>query len=136
MMNQLYTGTPSSRRNVALPSALTTAGELVLVGGIPAVTLDSYQAVVTGATVLMNGSFNLFVISRLANSPLVTTSIKPGDRLYASGGTLDSTTNVRYGMTIDANPSGTFIGFYDPTQAAMTAGAGATVGVLLGVLGA
>ena len=39
-------------------------------------------------------------------------------------------------MTIDANPSGTFIGFYDPTQAAMTAGAGATVGVLLGVLGA
>jgi predicted RecA/RadA family phage recombinase len=135
MMNQLYTGTPSSRRNIALPSSVL-AGDFVLVGQIPAVALDAYQSVVLGATVLTNGSFNLFVISRLANSPLVNTSIKPGDKLYASGGTLDATTNVRYGMTIDANPSGTFIGFYDPTQAAMTSGAGATVGVLLGVLGA
>lgn len=134
MMNQLYTGTPSSRRNVQLPSSVS-AGDLVLVGQIPAVALDAYQAAVTGATVLMNGSFNLFVISRSANSPLVNTSIKPGDKLYVSGGTLDATTNVRYGGTIDANPSGTFIGYYDPTQAAMTSGAGATVGVLLGNLG-
>lgn len=136
MMNQLYTGTPSSRRAVALPAALTTAGQLVLVGQIPAVTLDSYQTAVDGATVLMNGSFNLFVISRSANSPLVNTVIKPGDKLYVSGGTLDATTNVRYGGTIDANPSGTFIGYYDPSQAAMASGAGATVGVLLGTLGA
>jgi predicted RecA/RadA family phage recombinase len=135
MMTQLYTGTPSSRRNIVLPSTVLP-GDFVLVGQIPAVALDAYQTSTTGATVLTNGSFNLFVISRRANSPLITTTIKPGDKLYASGGTLDATSNVTTGVTIDANPSGTFIGFYDPTQAAMVAGAGATVGVLLGVLGA
>lgn len=135
MTNQQFTGTPSSRRYVQLPSVVN-ANDLVLIGQIPAVCLDTYQSNVGGATILMNGSFNLFVISRSANSPLVNTSIKPGDKLYVSGGTLDATTNVRYGGTIDANPSGTFIGYYDPTQAAMASGAGATVSVLLGNLGA
>lgn len=128
MMNQLYTGTPSSRRGILCPSTVVS-GDPLFVGNDPCVALDTYQSAVGGCTALFDGSFNLFVISRSANSPLVNTVLKPGDKIYASGGTRDATTNVLSGFTLDGNSSGLFFGVLDPSQTAMTSGAGATVGV-------
>jgi hypothetical protein len=98
MQNQLYTGTPTSRRQVVLPNVgqFATAGQPILIGATPAVTLDAYQANFGGCTVLENGSFLLTVIGRSANSPLVTAKVNPGDQLYVSPNTAtyDATTNV------------------------------------------
>jgi hypothetical protein len=146
MQNQVYTGTPTSRRQVVLPnvSAFTGAsGVLGVIGqaidgvaGMPFVTLDYYQTQVSGCTALFNGTFNLSVIGRLANSPLVTHVIKPGDRLYLNGATYDSTTNVWYGGSIDANPAGIEIGVLDPSYTGtVAAGVTATVPVNISTKG-
>ncbi len=124
MINQLYTGTPTSRRQVVLPNVATfaTAGQPILVGTEPGVTLDAYQANFSGCTVLFNGSFLLTVIARSANSPLVTAQVNPGDPLYYSQGTYDATTNVTYGGVLDKNISEVPFGRLDPSQAAILAG--------------
>lgn len=126
MQNQVYTGTPTSRRQVTLPnvSQFATAGQPILIGTIPAVTLDAYQSNVGGCTVLLNGSFSLTVVGRSANSPLVTAQVNPGDNLYVSPntGTYDATTNVTYGFVLDKNIAGTLFGRLDPTQTAIAAG--------------
>lgn len=123
MINQLYTGTSTSRRFVTLPnvSAFTVAGIPILVGTEPAVTLDAYQSNVGGATCLFNGTFKLTVIGETAASPQVTAAVNPGDKLYASG-TLDSTTNVTYNLTIDKNSGNTLFGHLDPSETKILAG--------------
>ena len=123
MINQIYTGTPTSRRFVRMPATLadTVGGTPLLVGALPCVSLDSYQANELGAVCLFGGTFSLTVIGQSAESPQTTHLIKPGDKLYAVG-TLDSTTNVTYALTIDANSSNTFFGYLDPTYVNITAG--------------
>lgn len=126
MINQALTGTMTSRRSVLLPanSVVTIAPSTpLLVGGLPCVTLDGNQFAVGAPNVdcLFGGSFTLTVIGQSAESPVTTHLIKPGDKLYAVG-TLDTATNVTYGLTIDANSSNTFFGYLDPQSPNITAG--------------
>ncbi len=129
MKNQKYTGTPTSRRQVTLPSGVT-AGMPILVGKVPAVALDSYQANVAGATVLMNGSFVLTVVAVTQISPAVGAAINPGDKIYATG-TLDSATNVTYNLTLSATSGDTFFGYLDPTGPALGSGLTVTTATVL-----
>lgn len=123
MKNQVYTGTPTSRRQVVLPSTIL-AGDPILVGILPGVCLDNYQTNVAGATVLFNGSFTLSVTAKSSFSPSVGAALKVGDKVYADGGTLDTATNVRYGFTLDANSStGILFGEIDASGAAILASA-------------
>ena len=73
---------------------------------------------------LENGTFDLTVIARSANSPLVTSQVNPGDQLYVSPntGTFDAVTNVTYGFVLDKNPAGVPFGRYDESQIAIPAG--------------
>ena len=132
MINQVYTGTPTSRRQVVLPNVATfnTPGQPILVGTEPGFTLDSYQSNFGGCTVLFNGSFSTTIIARSANSPLVTSQVNPGDQLYYSQGTLDTTTNVTYGGVLDKNVSEVPFGHYDMSQVAIPAGTTNTAGVV------
>ena len=129
-VNQLYTGTPTSRRQVSFPSSIVS-GQPLLVGATPCVTLDSYQSNVGGATCEFGGSFVLTVVGQ-SGSPLTGHKINPGDKLYADGGTLDAATNVTYGFTLNADATyGTFFGFLDPTGPAVGSGVTALANVLL-----
>ncbi len=135
MINQLNTGTPTSRRNVLLPAFATVAilpGTPILVGGLPCVTLDGNQYAVGAPSVvcLFGGSFALTVIGQSAESPVTTHKISPGDKLYAVG-TLDTATNVTYNLTIDANSSNTFFGWLDPQSPSVAAGATDTAASVL-----
>lgn len=126
MINQQNTGSPTSRRNVLLPptsTALILPGTPLLVGGLPCVTLDGNQFAVGAPSVicLFGGSFDLAVIGQSAESPVSTHKINPGDKIYATG-TLDTTTNVTYNLTLDANSSNTFFGYLDPQSPAVAAG--------------
>jgi hypothetical protein len=126
MINQQNTGSPTSRRAVTLPAYTTVsipAGTPLLIGQIPCVTLDSNQYAVGAPTVvcLFGGSFDLTVIGQSAESPVTTHKINPGDKLYATG-TLDSTTNVTYNLTIDANSGNTPFGYLDPQSPSIGAG--------------
>jgi hypothetical protein len=132
MQNQVYSGTPTSRRQVQLPNVATfsTPGQPILVGTEPGFTLDAYQSNFGGCTVLFNGSFSTTIIGRSANSPLVTAQVNPGDALYYSQGTLDAATNVTYGGVLDKNISEVRFGQYDPSQTAIAAGTTNTAGVV------
>lgn len=136
MQNQVYTGTPTSRRFVTLPNVATfnNPGQPILVGTEPGVTLDSYQSGTGGCTVLFNGSFSITVIARSANSPLVTSQVNPGDPLYAafsdSGWTKDAATNVTYGGVLDKNVSGIPFGRLDPSSISIAAGTTNTAAVV------
>ena len=134
MQNQVYSGTPTSRRFVALPAAaanttFAVAGQPILIGVEPCVTLDAYQSATGGCTCLFNGSFSTTIIARSANSPLVTAQVNPGDKLYYSQGTFDPTTNVTYGGVLDKNISEVPFGYYDMSQTAIPAGTTNTAGV-------
>ena len=128
MTNQVYTGTPTNSRFAKCPTNVV-AGMPVLLGSEPAVALNAYSSLTGGATFYVNGSFALTVIGQSAESPVTTHKINPGDKLYATG-TLDSTTNVTTGLTIDANSSNTLFGILDPSYVAVAAGATDTAAVV------
>ena len=113
MRNQRYTGTPTSRRFALCPSTVKS-GDAVLIGKMPAVALDDYSSVTGGTTFLLGGSFNLTVIGQTVASPQTAAAIKPGDKVFAIG-TLDSTTNITTGLTLDGATGGTLFGEIDPS---------------------
>lgn len=132
MTNQTKSGTPTSRRFALCPTTIV-AGEPVLLGTVPAVAIDSYQSNYGGTTFMLNGSFALTVVGQTVESPQTTHKINPGDKIYATG-TLDSTTNVTYGLTLDANSSNTLFGRLDPDYVSVAAGATDTAAeVMIGV---
>ena len=135
MQNQYLTGTPTSRRFCACPTTVKS-GDAVLLGSIPAVALDNYQSNEGGTTFLLGGSFFLTVIAQ-SGSPLAGHQINPGDKLYAEGGTLDPTTTVTTGFTLNADATyGVFFGYLDPNllQAPILSGVTNTAApVLLGI---
>ena len=57
MTNQNFTGTPTSQRQVIPCPSTVKAGDPVLIGALPAVALDSYQANEGGTTFYFGGSF-------------------------------------------------------------------------------
>lgn len=119
MKNQVYTGTPTSPRFCPCPTSIVS-GQPVLIGTMPAIALDNYQANEGGTTFYFSGTYNLSVLGSTAVSPISGTAIKVGDPVYAdTDGTLDATTNVYYGFTLDANSStGTLFGNIDPSNGA------------------
>ena len=121
MKNQVFTGTPTSRRFALCPTTVKS-GDAVLIGTVPGVALDDYQSVTGGTTFLLNGTFALTVVGQTTESPQTTHKINPGDKLYATG-TLDATTNITTGLVIDANSSNTFFGYLDPNYVSVAAGA-------------
>lgn len=121
MINQAFTGTPTGYRFAKCPTTIV-AGQPVLLGTEPAVALNSYSALTGGAVFYFNGSFFLTVVGQSVESPQTTHKINPGDDLYAVG-TLDSTTNVTYNLTIDANSGNTKFGRLDPNYVSVAAGA-------------
>jgi hypothetical protein len=124
MKNQVYTGTPTSRRFVTCPSTVV-AGDAVLIGVTPAFALDAYSSVTGGATFLMNGSFTATVIAATVVSPVTGSQANPGDALYATG-TLDATTNVTTGLTISKASGGTAFGHLDETGPLIASGTTST----------
>lgn len=101
MKNQVYTGSPTSRRFSACPTTVK-AGDPVLLGKVPAFALDDYQANEGGTTFLMGGTFTTTVVGQ-SGSPLVGHQISPGDALYAEGGVLDVTTNCTTGFSLNGD---------------------------------
>lgn len=132
-INQVYSGTPSSRRQITTPTNVTS-GECLLKGAMPCVTLDSYQANIGGMTAFFNGTFALSVTAKSSLSPSVDKAINPGDPIYADGGSTDTPTNVTSGFTLDANTGGVLIGYLDPTGPAVPTGTTATANVCIGPL--
>ncbi len=110
MLNQLYPD--GSVIQLPAPSAITK-GMPVLVGQMPAVAVDNYNATTGRCTFLFDGIFSLTVIAQSTQSPVSGLAVKPGDELFASG-TLDATTNITYSLTIDKTrgniPFGNFLG--------------------------
>jgi len=113
MKDQTYSGTPTSRRFALCPTTVK-AGDAVLIGKMPAVALDDYSSVTGGSTFLLGGSFNLTVIGQTVASPQTAAALKPGDKVFAVG-TLDSTTNLTTGLTLDGATGGTLFGYIDPS---------------------
>lgn len=131
MTNQDKTGTPTSRRFALCPTTVL-AGDPVLIGSLPAVALNSFQSITGGAVFDLNGSFFLSVLGATVISPQTGHTLKPGDKVYADGGTLDATTNVTTGFTLDGNTGATFFGRIDPSDPGVTTGTTGTPSVLIG----
>ncbi len=123
MKNQVLLGTPTSPRFAKCPITVK-AGDPVLLGAIPAVALDDYQANELGTTFYTNGTFVLSVVGSSTHSPFTGHQINPGDKLFAVG-TLDAATNVTTGLTITAATGDTPFGQLDPQYQA-SVGAGLT----------
>lgn len=129
MRNQYYTGTNVSRRFALCPTTVVS-GDAVLIGTIPGVALDSYQANTGGTTFLCNGSFVLTVVAATVISPVTGSTVNPGDKLYATG-TLDSATNITTGLTISKATGGTVFGHLDPSYTAITSATTDTAAVVV-----
>ncbi len=132
MVNQDKTGTPTSRRFAACPTTVL-AGDPVLIGGIPAIALNSFQSITGGAVFDLNGSFFLSVLGSTSVSPISGHALKPGDKVFADGGTLDSTTNITTGFTLDANTGGTLFGRIDPSDPGVGSGLTGAPSVIIGL---
>lgn len=122
MKNQLFTGTQTSPRFAKCPSNIKP-GDMVLIGKLPACSLNGYQANEGGGTFYFNGTFQAPVAASSSHSPLTPAALKPGDPLYASG-TYDATTNVTYALFISGTTTDTPFGELD---ASFSAGIGAGV---------
>lgn len=101
MRNEVRQDRPADARFYLCPTTVKS-GDPVLIGGIlPAVAMDNYQSNSLGTVFRIAGSFDLTVIGQSDHaSPPTGAAIKPGDQLYATG-TLDATTNMITGLTID-----------------------------------
>jgi hypothetical protein len=111
--NQVILSTPGTQRQAKCPITVK-AGDPVLLGADPAVAINDYESVYGGTTFELTGSYILTVIGRSTESPVVAAVINPGGKVYAVG-TLDSSTNVTTGLTLDANSStGVLFGTLDP----------------------
>ena len=126
MKNQVYTGTPTSRRFALCPTTIK-AGAPVLLGNpsdgtvTPAFALDDYQAITGGTTFLLNGTFATSVVGSTTNSPVTGHVINPGDQLFAEG-TFDTATNLTYNLLINADSSNIAFGHLDPSYVAVGSG--------------
>ena len=128
MKNQYFQGTPTTPRFALCPTGIT-AGMPVLIGDQPAVAVDNYQSNEGGTTFYFTGSFLLSVIAVTQISPAVNAAAKPGDALFARG-TLDTTTNVTYNLTISLTPGDAPFGHLDPSDPGISSGATDTAAIV------
>ena len=125
MKNQVILSVPGTQRQAACPTTVK-AGDPVLLGAIPAVAINDYESIYGGTTFEITGSYALTVIGHSSISPVADEAIGQGAKIYATGGTLDPTTDVTTGITLSATlpPAGIFFGTLDPQyQAGVAAGA-------------
>jgi len=113
MLNEIFQDRPANARFFPCPSTVV-GGDPVLVGGLPAVALDSYNSRNGGTTFRFTGTYELSVIAATVVSPVTGSAVKPGDKIYATG-SLDSTTNVTTGLTLSKASGGTLFGSYAGT---------------------
>lgn len=109
MLNQLYPDGDSIQ--LAAPAAVTK-GMPVLIGTTPAVALDDYNSVTGRCTFLLEGIYTFTVVARSIASPVSGLAIKTGEELFATGGTLDATTNITTGIEINKTRGGVPFGMY------------------------
>jgi hypothetical protein len=138
MINQIYAGTDTSRRNPSACVSSLLSGQPLMIGlttsghAMSGVSLDTAANVANSLpTILFGGSFALSVTAKSSLSPSTGAVINPGDPIYADGGTLDTASNMTTGFTLDANSSAPFYGNLDPTGPALLSGTTATVTVVL-----
>lgn len=117
-INTLKYGDPRNNRWYKCPSSVTS-GMPVLIGTLAAVALDAYDSSTGGTTFLLSGTYSLTVIAQSTQSPNSGLQVNPGDELFASG-TLDSTTNITYNLTIDKTRGNTPFGNYDGSTAILS----------------
>lgn len=79
-------------------------------------------------TVDFEGAYNLTVVAETLSSVSAGAAFKPGDKVFASGGTYDPLTGITYGFTLCNDPNGTFFG---RIMQSLGAGLTATVVVIL-----
>lgn len=131
-INQVYAGTPTSRRNPSVCYSGVIAGQPYLIGGVQAVALDTAASVANGTpTFELGGAFSLSVTAKSSLSPSTNKAINPGDPIYYEGGTLDTASNMTYGGTLDANSSGVLFGHLDPTGPGIPTGTTVVATVML-----
>lgn len=116
MINQVLSVTPTKTRQVLFPVSVTLPGTPMLLSGLPCINLDAYQSTIGGATCYFDGVYSLTVEAFSTPSPLIGKAINIGDPIYATGGTLDSATNVTTGFTLGADSAGVLFGYYDATN--------------------
>ena len=134
MINQILSVTPTKTGQVLFPATVTLPGTPMLVGSIPAMNLDAYQQTIGGATCYFDGCYALAVSAYSTSSPLTGKAINIGDPIYATGGSLDSPTNVTTGFTLDADSgdSSVLFGYLDSSNAGpLASGTTAVVNVRL-----
>ncbi len=122
MINQGLSVTPTKTRGMRFPATVTVGGTPMFKGAIPCINLDAFQDTVGGATDYFDGGYFLPVVAKSSLSPSVNAVIKPGDPIYAVGGTRDADTNVLTGFTLCADTNGTLWGYLDPSEVDITAG--------------
>lgn len=113
MLNEVYQDRPGDARFFPCPSTVLS-GDPVLVGALPAIAMDSYNAANGGTTFRFAGTHAFTVIGATVVSPLTGSAVKPGDKIYATG-TLDATTNITTGLTLSKATGGTLFGTYGGT---------------------
>lgn len=113
MLNEIRQDRAGDARFYLCPSTVL-AGDLVLIGGLPGVAIDSYNARTGGTVFRLAGTFELTVIAATVVSPLTGSQVIQGNRIFATG-TLDNTTNVTTGLTLSKASGGTAVGTYDDT---------------------
>ena len=73
----------------------------------PLVPYDSNSGYLT---VDFEGVYNLSVSAFASKSPSAGAQIRPGDAIYADGGTFDVNTGITYNNSLDCDSNGTFVG--------------------------
>lgn len=122
MINQIYSVTPTKTRQVQFPSTVTVPGTPMFLGDEPCVNLDSFQDTIGGATCYFDGAYTFPVVAASSLSPFTGAAIKPGDKIYAVGGSRDATTNVLTGFTLCADSSGLLFGTLNSQEQEIASG--------------
>lgn len=115
MLNEIRQDRAGDAQFFPCPSAVT-AGMIVMIGLLPAVAVDDYNAKNGGTTFRFAGVFGLTVVAATIVSPVTGSTVNPGDKIYATG-TLDNATNITYNLTLSKATGGTPIGVYAGTVA-------------------
>ena len=92
-----------------VPSGVDT-GDPVLVGDMPGVA-ETSRSSDGSATISFEGAYWLSVLASDGASPISGVALKPGDKVYADGGSTDSGTNVTTGFVIDVDDSKPLFGY-------------------------
>lgn len=125
---------------IAVPAAAAVkSNDPILFGTIACVANENDGEATRPSTGMISadceGGFNLSVTAKSSLSPSTGSAVNVGDDLYYDGGTVDATTKVTYGGTIDKDSTkvlfGTAISVKGATGQLIASGVTATIAVRL-----